>query len=252
MKIIKRAFSLAALCLLSALTPLPAGAYEAVNVKIPVNCVDVTDRESQTYTIRIKPETPYAPEPLSDTLVIKEDETGFFDLSVTEPGTFDYKIYETAGDNDGIKYDEHVYTVSLFAENDDSNGLRCAIVANTGENESKSVEIVFSNTVINSGRDDKAEATDTTENATAPTAETNTQTTAESSSAASLPTDAADNKRNSDDDKSSIGGFITDVLTGDNFPAHALRTALFAALITAIAAFLLKRRNSGEEDECNE
>ena len=54
MKIIKRAFSLAALCLLSALTPLPAGAYEAVNVKIPVNCVDVTDRESQTYTIRTR------------------------------------------------------------------------------------------------------------------------------------------------------------------------------------------------------
>ena len=46
-----------------------------------------------------------------------------------------------------------------------------------------------------------------------------------------------------------IGGFLTDVLTGDNFPARALRLTLLAAFAAAVIALVLKRITGKEGDE---
>lgn len=282
MKFIKSAVSIAALCLLSALTPLSVNAYEAVNAKIPVSCLDAANGRRHTYTIKMEPENEYCPAPVSDTLEITEAESSFFELDITEPGTFNYKIYEFPGQSTDIQYDTNVYNITVYTVIDSNDELNYSIIAHTGENDSKSGEIVFENQIRHSGKDQNE--TETSSDTAAFTTESALPETDTASSAGDTPetdvtsassnagltdasasadtgtatgtSDAADNNVENGTKASeagggdkTIGGFLTDVLTGDNFPARALRLTLLAAFAAAVIALVLKRITGKEGDE---
>ena len=65
-------------------------------------------------------------------------------------------------------------------------------------------------------------------------------------SATAVTTSGSDNTNNQ------ITEFIDSVLTGDSFPAHAVRMTMFSSILIAISTFLFKRDNNEEEDKNEE
>ena len=56
----------------------------------------------------------------------------------------------------------------------------------------------------------------------------------------------------SDQTDNPITGFIDNVLTGDSFPAHAVRMTMLSLVLITISTFLFKRDNNEEEDKNEE
>ena len=145
----------AAVCLLSLLYALSGGtgasAYDTVKAVIPVNCQDVSAADSHVYEICIESENNLAPVPVSDTLKIEENGTGYFELNITEPGTFVYQIYEVAGSDSNVRYDSMIYEVTLFVENTTDDALAYAIYAKEAGKDSKAEKLQFHNVLTSEG-----------------------------------------------------------------------------------------------------
>ncbi len=236
MNIMRKTVSAAVICLLSFITPvcgaLRANAYEMINAEIPVKCIRTAADDTSDYVIKIEAENEDSPMPVSDTLTLSETDTGNFEINVTEPGTFYYKIYELQGSDKNKEYDNGIYDITLFVEHDEKNELTYSVVASQADNGAKTDKIVFKDYVLS------AELTRTT----AVSVTTVTSTTTAVNTTAALTTSIRDEEK-------TITEFIGSVLTGDSFPAHTLRTAIIILLLTAISAFLFKRDQSEEEDK---
>ncbi|SEL10157.1 pilin isopeptide linkage domain-containing protein [Ruminococcus sp. YRD2003] len=242
MKLIKM-FIPAVVCLLSLWVffsvRTDAFAYEAINVTIPVDCFTVYGDNTHTYEVKIEPKNEEAPKPVSDSLNISEDGTGTFDISITEPGTYIYNIYEVAGSNENIQYDSSSYTVTVYAENAEDGGLRYSITACSTGSDSKAESIAFQDIVLSAA--EKVPTTTMTTTTTTTTTTTATMTTlTDTTTAVTSTTTAVTTKKQSTD-------IISDIMTGDNFPAHAIRLVMLISAMTAIFAFLFKRDQSEEE-----
>lgn len=248
MKIAQRVSSAIAVCLLSVILffagSFKAYAYTAVKAEIPVDCLEIPDDNTHIYTIKIEAENDISPEPNSDTLEISENGTGHFEINITEPGTFIYKISEIAGDDTDIEYDSNIYYITLFVENSTEGELIYTVTATIDGRNKKTEKIDFKNAVlgdtyirtttdVSAALSDSIIITRTTAVSAAETAPViTTVTTAASSSNGNHFTD-----------------FIDSVLTGDSFPAHAIRIIMLFSILTAISTFLFKRDNSEEEDK---
>ncbi|MBR3630575.1 MAG: hypothetical protein IKN55_08925 [Oscillospiraceae bacterium] len=231
MKLIK-GFVPALVCLLSLLFLLSGMqtvfAYETIRVNIPVNCLAVNGNNTHTYELIIVTEDDNAPKPVSDTLTIKEDSSGTFEIDLTEPGTYHYTIYEVAGSDAAKQYDSSRYNIVVYAENNENDGLRYSITAYKAGTESKAERISFQDIVLS----------DTETTTTEPATEADTTTSTDTST-----TESVSKEEDSD--------IIDNILTGDSFPAHAIRLVILISAMAAIFAFLFKR-NQNEEDEKNE
>lgn len=231
----------AAMCLLSIVfffaREMKTYAYERISAVIPVNCLYVNDDTSLIYEIKIESENKNSPEPVSDVLNVTENGTGYFEINITEPGTFSYKLYEIAGSDPYIQYDESVYVVKVFVENGEDDDLKYSVSAFHIGDEHKLENIEFKNKVLH----DSATST-TSYSSTATNTSATMTTTAEitTSAAVSATSDITNNQ---------ITGFIDSVFTGDSFPAHAIGLAMMIAVLIAISTFLFRRNNSEEEDE---
>ena len=241
MKAIGKTSFAAVICLITFLLFSPAtmnaGAYVTVGAEIPVSCLEVADRSDHTYEIRIESENDDSPAPNSDTLSISENGLGYFEINITEPGTYRYRIYETAGNDPDIEYDSNIYSVVVFVENSNDDELIYTVTANAVGSDSKTKGIEFKNIVLSGS---ESVTTSTT------TATTSSGTATSSAVSNTTTTTAVTTTKTSTD--STITTIIENVLTGDTFPAHALRIGLLASVLTAIAAFLFKHRQSEEEE----
>ena len=217
----------ALICLLSLFVLLSAAqnvsAYEALRVAVPVNCLSVYGNGTHTYELKI--ETESSPEPVVDTLTVTEDSTGAFEIDLTEPGTYHYSVYEAAGGDTAVKYDSTRYDIVIFAEDSGSGGLRSSMTACISGSDSKAESISFRDTVLS--------GTVTT----APPVTTAVRTTA-----AVTVTAAASAKEHKTD-------IIDSILTGDSFPAHAIRLAMLISAMAAIFTFLFRHKQSEEEEK---
>lgn len=244
MKIAQRVSSAVAVCLLSVIlffaVPFKAYAYTAIKAEIPVDCLEIQDDNTHVYTIKIETENDSSPAPNSDTLEISESGTGHFEINITEPGTFIYKISEIAGDDTNIGYDSNIYYITLFVENITEDELAYTVSASIGGRDTKTEKIGFKNIVLG----DNYSKTETT---VVSTAVTNTATATETVTSASSQTTAVTTAAGSSNGNH-FTGFIDSVLTGDSFPAHAIRIIMSLSVLTAISTFLFKRDNSEEED----
>ena len=239
MKLIKKLIP-AFVCLLSLFVLLSgtqtAFAYEAIKVDIPVDCLEVYGNNTHTYELKIESENESSPVPVSDILTIAEDSTGTFEIYLTEPGTYRYSIYEAAGSDTNIQYDSSRYNIVVYAE------LCCSIIAFQAGADSKAESIAFQDIVLSAAKKVPTTTMTTTTTTTTTTATMTTLT--DTTTAVTSTTTAVTTKKQSTD-------IISDIMTGDNFPAHAIRLVMLISAMTAIFAFLFKRDQS-EEDEKNE
>lgn len=247
MKTVLRFASAAAVYMLSVFFcffgTMSAAAYEAATAEIPFDCFIGSASDTETYRIKLEAVTEGAPVPESDILEVSIAEEKF-EVALTSPGTFMYRIYEIAGDDEGIEYDANIYTVALFVENDGDDRLSYTVVANAGDGSSKSASIKFKNIVLG----DNVTFTTVPETSTVTTASETTATTAATTTTSAA---AAQNESGSvSGDK--ITKIVGAVMTGDSFPAHAVRSVLIVSFAAAIITFLFRRKNSEEEEKNNE
>ena len=247
MRKIRSFICLMAVCLLSCFVFPFMGirvlAYVTLEAEIPVTCLEIPDGKTHTYTIIIESENEISPVPKSDTLEITENGTGKFEIDIDEPGTFVYKVYEKEGNEPDIKYDKNVYSVTVFVEDVSDSTLKYAVVAKSEGKDEKPDKIEFENDYLGTfDSDTTSESTDTTSSTTDSSSRTTETTTSKTD----------DTSSTNDNNGNPITGFIENVLTGDSFPAHAVRAAMFFSILIAISTFLFKRDNNEEEDKNEE
>lgn len=220
-----------------------AHAYDTVCARIPVNCCEFAEAADHEYIIKIEAETQEAPVPEKDVLEIAEDGTGFFDISITEPGTFRYNVFEIAGADKSIRYDDTNYTVTVFVEHEDEGGLVYSVIAN-GSDESKSGSIEFKNlSVDEKGVNDDMPDSVTTSAATAIVSTSSATVTA--SAAVTTSTDKSSGK-------GAITRIVDSVLTGDSFRLYTVVTVMIIAFAAATYTFLFRRKDSEGEEKTDE
>ncbi len=199
-----------------------ASAYETVDAGIPVFCHELTAGEQHSYDIIIEPADASLPMPESSIITVDSGENAVFSIDISEPGTYDYRVYERPGTDERVEYDDTVYLVSIFAENDNSGGLRTAVSAKDEKTGLKVRDIEF----IDSAEEQTTTASTTTQ--------TSTQTAGVSTTQPVTTTTR----------KTTIIETITDIMTGDTMPVGLLCCVMaFAAFIAASA----RRKKDGEE-----
>lgn len=282
MRVMRRAFSVTFVCLLSFIFMMffsgtvKANAYATVEAEIPVNCLKVSNNQ-YVYEIKIESENEYAPVPDSDILKIEENGIGIFKINLTEPGTFSYQIREIAGDDQNIKYDSSVYVITVFVTNDTDGGLAYSISAQIDGQKHKPEGIKFKDAVLSETETVPTDMSQITESVATTTTVTNSSASSFTDSAASSETvvttattesatvsttksatesttksttvTTATDKKTENTSKNVITDIMESVLTGDTFPAHTVRFAMIACVITGIFTAFLKRDDDEEEDE---
>ena len=252
MKVFRGITAAAVMCLLSVsflLTGITAKAYVTIGAEIPVSCLEVSDDGStHTYEIKIKSENDASPAPNSDTLIITENGTGYFEINITEPGTFSYTVYELAGDDPDIGYDSNVYHVTVFVENGEEGELIYNVIASVEGRDTKPDRIDFRNVVLS---DDDSREDSETDSSEAESSSSESTSDSSSTPAGTTAVTTTSGRKTGGDNTNPITGVLGSVLTGNSLAAHAVRLALIVLLFMAVSAFLLKQRDR-EEDEQNE
>jgi pilin isopeptide linkage protein len=264
MRKIRSLLCLIAVCLLSCFVftslEISALAYATLEAEIPVTCLEIRDGKTHIYQIAIEAENNTSPNPKSGILEITENRTGKFEIDIDEPGTFVYKVYEKEGSEPNIKYDKNIYSVTVFVEEVSDHTLKYAVTAKIEGKNEKPDAIAFENIV------EGEKEIVTTSPADAVTTETAVRSihtnpppdrskdapgrTPEKVTAAVTTTTAVTASEN-DHTGNPVTEWIDNVLTGDNFPAHAIRMLMLSSILIAIATLLFKRDNN-EEEEKNE
>ena len=82
------------LCVFWNTNVLRAFSYEEITARITVVCQKTEGLKNNSYQICIKPESGNVPVPDKDTIAIDDSGQGEFLLKLTEPGTYNYLLYE--------------------------------------------------------------------------------------------------------------------------------------------------------------
>lgn len=216
-------------------------AYATIGAKIPVSCIDVSSDDMYIYEIKIESESEDSPEPTHDILKIMENSTGYFEINITEPGTFNYRIYEVEGNDTSVKYDRNIYSINVFVENSTEDNLTYAIVAKIIGRDNKPENIEFQNVMIAHEDPSAVDATIKT-NSPFETSSLGVHTT--------MPTNTIitpEEDTNSETEISAIG-FIVSILTGDRFPTNTVR-AMFFSFLMLIFMFHFKQNRKKDKDK---
>ena len=108
------------ICVLSffvSFSSVMAAVYEPITASIPVEGLKTKGfARRQVYNIAVEA-LDDAPVPEEDRLLVDEDDKGSFVITIDEPGTFIYKIYEVKGNDSNTVYDDTIYYVTVFVEN---------------------------------------------------------------------------------------------------------------------------------------
>ena len=233
-KFVKAAIAMT-VCLLSlfvfSISSISASAYKTATVKIPVSCLDTSGGTCGSYKISIEPQND-SPAPSANDLDIPANGKGNFTISISEPGTYIYKVSEIPGNDPNITYDDKVYEITVFVENDGADGLKYSVSAKRSGTDLKSPDVHFKNI------GDPNSTSKITKQTTAKTETTKKQTTKKATTTASSSDD-------SDGGVNPITGFINAAAS------HAVGLTMLAAVVIILLTLLLKRDNS-EEDKNNE
>ena len=102
-----------------------AAAYDTETAEILVECTAMKYFKDYEYRIVIEPQNENAPLPEETIITVANGSFGVFRISVNEPDTFTYKIYEEIPENKNknINYDRRVYTLTVFVTDKGNNDL---------------------------------------------------------------------------------------------------------------------------------
>ncbi|MBR0145123.1 MAG: hypothetical protein IJM25_00485 [Eubacterium sp.] len=122
------------------------GYYTPVDATIPFVCYTVEGAESD-FQIQIKSESVGAPLPIEDTIHIDQEGQGTFKIKLTEPGTFDYLVYEIEGTDDTVHYDNTRYDVHVYVTSDEEDRLDYMVAVNYENTDEKPAKVEFKNDI---------------------------------------------------------------------------------------------------------
>ena len=137
--------SFAVLFLMISIRSFASGNYSPIDVKIPFECkADESGKEMQ-YEIFLKTVSEKAPAPKKDEKTVSAGKGGFFELHVTEPGTYVYRIGQKKGSSEEIIYEETQYDVYVYVVNSEQGELSHSLSVVNAKNDEKPDEIIFQN-----------------------------------------------------------------------------------------------------------
>lgn len=126
---------LAAMLMLFSTLPVYA-AEKTVEAKIPVSCTGKNTKESFSY--HLKAETSEFQTLATDSLSLRDGETGSFSVLYTYPGTYHYTISQEKGTDKKTTYDETVYKVDVYVTEDEDGRMSAEpVIYLNGSNEKK-------------------------------------------------------------------------------------------------------------------
>ena len=139
--------SFVALFLLLSVRTKADGNYSSVLVKIPFQCEKISGEKDIPYLITLNAISEGAPDPNVNQISLGGGEKGSFKISVTEPGTFAYRMKQKKGTVEKAVYDEKEYDVYLYVVNDGEKDLSCSVsvVSVDGKKIPNTDEIIFQN-----------------------------------------------------------------------------------------------------------
>lgn len=143
------------LCTVLLFCGLPVNAeftYSGIMAVIPFTCSG-TGSATEEYEIVIEKLDGNSPSPETDVKTVKGSGEGTFRVAVDEPGTYRYRVYENAGSNPKIIYDNTAYTVTLFVTSDDNGDLDYQVILSK-DGTVKPAAVAFEN-MANSKTDDE-------------------------------------------------------------------------------------------------
>ena len=118
--------------------------YTPVEVKVPVTC-EITGKSAEgTYEFAIEKLNEDSPSAKNGLISINGSGTDSFIIVVGEPGTYRYKVYEKAGSNGNVTYDDTVYKVTVYVTSNDKGQLEYQIIL-TKDDMVKPTEVSFVN-----------------------------------------------------------------------------------------------------------
>lgn len=137
------------ICILSfCLNSINVYAYVPVEAAVPVEGIKISDSNSHVYEIVMESLDISSPAPDSDRMLIRESDSGVFNIEITEPGTYVYKIYEIPGYEQNIIYDDSVYYATVYVVSAEDNNLVYSISVREENSEYKSDNVKFVNKYI--------------------------------------------------------------------------------------------------------
>lgn len=102
-----------------------------ITAQIPV-VVKTEVSGKDKYEVVIEGMDSASPMPEKSTLVFKGAGEKNIGIVIDEPGTYQYKVYERAGKNKKIIYDDTTYTVTVFVTQDDNGILDAKVILSKG------------------------------------------------------------------------------------------------------------------------
>ena len=101
--------------------------------------------------------------PLPEQTIFKDVSTGKFDVSISQPGDYYYKIYQNKGTRQDVNYDNTVFVARITALVDENNNLYSAVTVYVEKSSQKIGNIEFKNTLIEPEEDISGSETNPTE-----------------------------------------------------------------------------------------
>jgi len=120
--------------------------YTPIVAEIPFRCVKAAGIDS-SYEFVIERLDASSPAPQEDVVKVDGSGNAKFGVVIDEPGTYRYKVFEKAGDNKNIIYDDTVYMVTLFVTNNNEGGLEYQVIL-AKDGMVKPTEVAFINDAI--------------------------------------------------------------------------------------------------------
>lgn len=118
--------------------------YDPVTIKIPFSVAKNDVEGDAPFDVVIEPKDSLCPAPDKSEVTINGNGSGSFEITVDEPGTYDYKVYERKGTDADIEYDDTSYTVSVFVTSNDKNELEYQMILSDGSSV-KPTSVIFDN-----------------------------------------------------------------------------------------------------------
>lgn len=122
--------------------------YKPVDAHITFTCRRVEGINGGKYQISIKSGTVEGPLPAKDIITVDEDGKGEFILHITEPGTYDYQVYQIKGSDKDVIYDETKYDVHVFVTSNENGMLEYTVAVNISNTDQKPDEVEFKNVAV--------------------------------------------------------------------------------------------------------
>ena len=133
--------------------------YKPVDAHITFTCKQIEGIDGGQYQISIKSGTGVEPLPSKDVITVGEDGKGEFILHITEPGTYDYQVYQIKGSDTDVLYDDTKYDVHVFVLSDENGKLEYSVAVNIADTDQKPDIVEFKNIAANTTTTETTEAT---------------------------------------------------------------------------------------------